>query len=247
VAREAGVDPRALREVLHLRAERRDQAVVVERRGAQLARQVQQLLHRLVGEALGLLQLGPQRVRGVHRRRLEAQQDAGQRLVDLVVEVLGDPRALPLLPAQHRTAGLAALVLEAGEHAVEAGGQLLDLARRPARLVGAHAGGVQIDLVHGLDEALHRLQTAADQQRVQQHRAEDGEREQQQAVRAGRVAQAVAGDDRRHDRGHADQQRVDGQDLGKKRARAHQRSYRPFVQGALWGPGRIHWLYFLKH
>ena len=52
----------------------------------------------------------------------EPQQDAGQRLVDLVVEVLRDPRALLLLRAQHGAAGLAALVLEAVHHAVEVGG-----------------------------------------------------------------------------------------------------------------------------
>ena len=182
VAREAGVDPGALREVLDLRRERRDQAVVVERGRAQLAREVQELLHRLVGEALGLLQLGAQRVRRVHRGRLEAQQDAGERLVDLVVEVLGDPRALLLLAAQHGAAGLAALLLDAGQHVVEARGQLLHLAGGPARRIRAHAGGVEVDAVHRAHEAVHRLEAVADQQRVEQHGAEHRQREQQQAL-----------------------------------------------------------------
>jgi hypothetical protein len=86
--------------------------VVVERGRAQLAGEVQQLLHRLVASAWSPA-APAQRERRVGIVRLEAQQDAGQRLVDLVVEVLGDARALLLLAAQHGAAGLAALVLDA--------------------------------------------------------------------------------------------------------------------------------------
>ena len=77
-----------------------EQAVVVERGGAQLAREVQQLLHGLGDEALGLLELALEAGRRVHDRRLEAAGDRRQRLVDLVVEVLGDALALVLLRAQ---------------------------------------------------------------------------------------------------------------------------------------------------
>ena len=101
-------DAGALAEVGDLRGERRHEAVVVERGRAQLAREVQQLLHRLRGERLDLLELRAQPGR---RRRaivgLQAQQDRGQRLVDLVVQVLRDPRALLLLGAQDGAAGLA--------------------------------------------------------------------------------------------------------------------------------------------
>ena len=57
VGGEVRGDAPALAEQAHLRAQRRHQAVVVERRRAQLAGQAEQLLHRLVGEALGLLEL----------------------------------------------------------------------------------------------------------------------------------------------------------------------------------------------
>ena len=88
---------------------------------------VEQLLHRLRDELLGLLQLGPQRPRRVADRRRQPQQDRRQRLVDLVVQVLGDPRALLLLRPQHRAAGLAPLRLEPLEHPVERVGELVDL------------------------------------------------------------------------------------------------------------------------
>ena len=113
-----------------LAGERGDEAVVVERGRAQRAGERQQLLHRLRGERLDLLELGAQPGRDVERGGLQAQQDRGQGLVDLVVQVLGDARALLLLGADDGAAALDALLLEAGEHAVEVGGQALDLARR---------------------------------------------------------------------------------------------------------------------
>ena len=106
---EARADARALAEGGDLRGERGHEPVVVERRRAELAGEVQQLLHRLRRERLRVGELGEQVGRRVADRRREPQQDRGQRLVDLVVEVLGDPRALLLLGAQHRAAGLAAL------------------------------------------------------------------------------------------------------------------------------------------
>jgi hypothetical protein len=65
---------------------------------------VQQLLHRLRHQRLRLLELVLERRRRGADRRLQAQQDRGERLVDLVVEVLGEPRALDLLGAQHGAA-----------------------------------------------------------------------------------------------------------------------------------------------
>ena len=82
-------------------------------------------------------------------------------------------------------------------------------------------GRVQVDLVHRPHEPVHRLEPVADQQRVEQHGAEHRQREQQQALAAGGVAQPVARDDGRDERGGADEQRVDGEDLGEERARAH--------------------------
>jgi hypothetical protein len=101
---EARPDAGALAEGGDLGGERGHEPVVVERGRAQLAREVQQLLHRLGGERLGVRELVDEVRRGVGHRRLQPQQDPGQRLVDLVVEVLGDPRALLLLGAQDRAA-----------------------------------------------------------------------------------------------------------------------------------------------
>ena len=79
---------------LHLGLDRRHQPVVVERRRAQLARQVEQLVHRLVPSRLSSATSGAAR-RAVLGERLEAQQDRGERLVDLVVEVARERAGAP--------------------------------------------------------------------------------------------------------------------------------------------------------
>ena len=107
--------------------QRRQQAVVVEHGRPELARQREQLLHRLAGQALGLVQLAPQRPRRVLDRGLEPQRDRGQRLVDLVVKVLGDPPALALLGLDRGPARLAAGGLEPRQHPVDRGVQALGL------------------------------------------------------------------------------------------------------------------------
>ena len=90
---------------------------------------VEQLLHRLVGERLGLGELGGELRRRLLARRLEPQQQAGQRLVDLVVEVAGDPGPLLLLRGERGARGAPALGLEPLEHPPE--GELEP--RRPPR------------------------------------------------------------------------------------------------------------------
>ena len=115
------------RDLLDLAGDRRRQAEVVERRRPQLAGEREQLPHRLVGERLGLgeLRLELRRRRLAHR--LEPQQQAGQRLVDLVVEVAGDPRPLLLLGAQGGRPGAPPLGFEAPHHAQEGELDPLDL------------------------------------------------------------------------------------------------------------------------
>ena len=66
------------------------QAEVIQRGWPQLAGHGQKLIHRLMREPAGLLDFRRQ-PRGLGAGRLEPQQHAGQRLVDLVVEVAGDP------------------------------------------------------------------------------------------------------------------------------------------------------------
>jgi hypothetical protein len=67
------MEPGAPAELGHERAQGRGEPEVVERRGAQLAGEAQQLLHRLRGHALGLAQLGSQLGRSVLRGGLQAQ------------------------------------------------------------------------------------------------------------------------------------------------------------------------------
>ena len=113
----------------HVARERRLEPEVVERRRAQLAGQGEQLLHRLVGERPDLGQLAGELRRRLLARRLEAQQQAGERLVDLVVQVARDPGALLLLGGERGARGPAALGLEPLEHADERLVQALDLLR----------------------------------------------------------------------------------------------------------------------
>ncbi len=56
---------------------------------------------------------------GVLGERLEAQQDGGERLVHLVVQIAGHAPPLLLLRAQDELAGAPALLVHALEQAVE--------------------------------------------------------------------------------------------------------------------------------
>ena len=69
-----------------------------------------------------------------------------------------------------------------------------------------------------VDEAAHRLQPAAQQQRVEQHDREHGEAEQQQPLRADGLVEALARDDGRHEGGDGDEHGVDREHLGEQRA-----------------------------
>ena len=102
VGGEVRGDAPALAPHPHLRAQRGDEPVVVERRRAQLAREAEQLVHRLRREALGLGELLGELGRRALGGRREAQRHGRQRLVDLVVQVARDARALGLLRAQDR-------------------------------------------------------------------------------------------------------------------------------------------------
>jgi len=137
------------------------------------------------------------------------------------IEVLGDTRALDLLGAQHGAAGLAPLLLEPLEHAVEVGRQAADLVGGVLGDVGALARGHQIDRAHRVDEPAHRLQAAAQQDRVEQDDDEDRERDQQQPLDRRGVLQTVTGDQRGHERRQGDEERVDRENLAEQRARAH--------------------------
>ncbi len=128
--------------------------MIVEDRGAKLSGQCEQLLHRLAGESLGFHEFRTQLRRCVLDRGLKAQRHSGQRLVDLIVKILGDPAALALLRADRRTSGLAAFGLEPGDHAVERVVEPLDLGAvdaRRSRRDRLRLG--QVDVLHRRDQS----------------------------------------------------------------------------------------------
>ena len=130
---ELRLDPVLGLEAPQLLLDRRDEAVVVERGRAQLAGKLEELLHRLVREPLRLRELVPQPRRRDLRERLEPQQDRGQRLVDLVVEVARDALALLLLGAQLQPACAPPLGLDPLEQLRERVREPLDLLDRLLR------------------------------------------------------------------------------------------------------------------
>ncbi len=69
---EGGADARLIAEVADLALEGREQTVVVEHRGAEVAGEREELLLRLRREALGLREVPAQLRRGVLDRRLQA-------------------------------------------------------------------------------------------------------------------------------------------------------------------------------
>ena len=118
--------------------------------------------------------------------------------------------------------------------------------------LGAHAGGVEVDLVHrrarGAPSARRRWRISSEFSSTALNTASASS--SRPSVLRG-VAELVARDDDRHDGGDADQQRVDGEDLGEQRARAHHVLLSAIRPGTLMGVTLIRWqpiprLYFLK-
>ena len=169
--------------------------------------------------------------RRLHARRLEPQQQRGQRLVDLVVEVAGDARALLLLRGERGARGPAPLGLEALEHAPEGALEprhLLGLAAPVggAAQVGARAG--EVGALHLVHQPLQGPEAALEHEHVDEDRQRDRERRGPAPARAARRGRDwVAGDAGRDHRGD-DQQQVRDQDLGEEVLAAHlTRKYRP--------------------
>ena len=170
------LDPRARGEALELRLHRGQQPVVVERRGPQLAGEVEQLLHRLVHQLLELGHLRSALRRGVLGERLEAQQDRGEGLVDLVVQVARQATALLLLGAHRELARAPALLLDALEQALEGVREAIDLLDR---VMGDHQrGGLGgIDRLDPVDQVLERPEAALEHPEVHAEREDDRQRE----------------------------------------------------------------------
>ena len=91
--------------------------------------------------------------------RVQLQQDAGQHLPDLVVEIAGDADPLGLLRGEHAPAALLALALEPVEHAVEGADDAADLVVAPD--LQALPGPQEVDRLHPLREPPERRERAA--------------------------------------------------------------------------------------
>ena len=200
--------------------------MVVERRGAQLAREVEQLVHGLVHKPLELADL----LRVLRRRllgeRLEPQQDRGQRLVHLVVEVAGEPAALLLLRAHHELARAAALLLHALEQPPERLGQPADLLGRPVRGEVERPGCGRIHLLDALDQALQRAKAALEHPHVHAEREHDRERQHEELPALAGHLEVEAGHEAGGQQGERHENDVGGHDLADQRivAARHSRS-----------------------
>jgi hypothetical protein len=222
--RELGVDARAPAELGHERAQRGGEPEVVERGRAQLAREPQQLLHRLRGDALRLGELGAQLLGRALGGRLQPQQHARERLVGLVVEVARDARALGLLGLEDRAGGARALGVDALEHPVERLAQARDLLHLAALGRRGRAPAGEVDGLHRGDELLERREAPAQHQAVDEDGREQRAGEQREAPPVGHRAGVEVHHERRREDGRGDQHRVDGEDLGQECGTLHGRS-----------------------
>ena len=187
--------------------------VVEGRRAAAGARQAEQLLHRLVHQPLELGHLARALGGRVLGQRLQPQQDRGERLVHLVVQVTREAAALLLLRAHRERARAAALLLDAVEQAPERVREAVDLLDRlglaqrerwPARR------GRSLDPV---DQALERPEAALQHPEVHAEREHDREREDQERPALVRDREVEAGSEAGREERERDEHHVRGHDL----------------------------------
>ena len=101
------------------RGERAVQAELLQRVGAQPARDPPHLLGAVTRGLAQLLELVAQLLGDARGEPFDLQHHAGQRLADLVVQLARDPPALGLLDRQRLARAVTALGLEPVEHVVE--------------------------------------------------------------------------------------------------------------------------------
>ena len=214
--------------------------MVVERRGAQLAREVEQLVHGLVHEPLELRHLLRVLGRGLLRQRLQPQQDRRERLVHLVVEVAGEPAALLLLRAHHELARAPALLLHALEQAPERLGQPADLLGRPLRGEVQRPGSGRVHLLDALDQALQRAKAALEHPHVHAEGEHDRQRQHEELPALAGHLEVETG----HEAGGQQRERhendVGGHDLADERIVAARHSWsvcqsESAIRADIWG------------
>jgi len=153
------------RETLGQRRYRAGQAKIVEGLGAQLARDPADVLEPQLHDLLDGFELRPRAVGHAARDVLQLEQRRGQRLPDLVVQVLRHAQPLALLCVEHAPAGRAPFVLQAFEHVVERACHIghLGLARvdrnplpRPARVEAPRQCRHPLERAENAPQHLHR-------------------------------------------------------------------------------------------
>ncbi len=192
------------------------QAQLLQDARPQPARHPPDLVEAAPGGLLRLEQLGPQVGGGVVGGVLQLEQDGGEGLPHLVVQLLRDPPALGLLGGEHPGTARGPLGLQPVEHRVERTGQVRDLA--PARHLRAPAGPQQVRRPHHPGEALERREAHPQQEGVgHEHRHQ-----------AGHEDERLADEDRGGDRdGAEEQQHGDDQDRGVQQEEAPVQRHRP--------------------
>ena len=221
MAVEGRPDAGALAEVRDLAGQGGDEPVVVEGGGRRVRASVNS--SSIAWVASVWISLSSSAVRAARRARgLQPQQDRGQGLVHFVVQVLGDAVALLLLGADDGAAALHALLLEAGEHPVEVGGQALDLGRRLWGRLARWPGEAGSTPLHGLIR--HSSGTSRRLSRIvlsSTAPTTTASADQDDALDRRGVAGALRSQDGGDDRRRGDEAGVDRQDLGEEGARAH--------------------------
>lgn len=112
------------------------------------------------------------RARGAAAGLVEEQEDAGEDLSELVVELARDPQALGLLCGEGSPRALAPLVLQAIEHGVEGVGQRGDVGVGAPQLDAA-ARRERVDALHGPPQLVEGREGPLEQQEVQDERRAD--------------------------------------------------------------------------
>jgi hypothetical protein len=179
----------------------------------------------------------------VRDRGLEAERDRRERLVDLVVQILGDAPALALLGLDRGAARLAPGGLKAREHPVDRGLEAVGLAGvDPVAGDQLVVGVGVVNRLHGGDQPVERDEAPAQEQPVAEQGGHQGEAEHEHLAPAERVADPRVEGERGHDRGPRDEEQVHGQYLKEQRAGLHDRSdrlhacaYRPAHLGSKMG------------
>ena len=165
------------------------------------------------------LQIGSELLRGAPGQRLAAQQQPGQQLADLVVQLARDAAALGLLRRQRTPAALAPLALEPVEHVVERLGQRRHLLagridRHPLTRLQ------RVDRAHHRREPLERSERPVQQDPIRQQHRDEPRQDDPELLGRRRDRHR---DRRQHQRGRREREdeRVADEQPAKQRRAAH--------------------------